>query len=86
MNIQKISLRTSNGIPESLSNLWFRNECDISQIEDAIYDSTDAKELVDKINCLKLLRKFTFDREIETKIRLKSIDAHGNISFLEVYK
>lgn len=86
MNIQKIRLRTGRGIPESISNLWYGNDCDISQLEDTIDDSLSANELTLRINRLQLLRKFTLDRETDTKIRLKSVDNLGNISFLELYK
>ncbi|HUM41523.1 MAG TPA: hypothetical protein PKI14_01075 [Fervidobacterium sp.] len=86
MKVQKIRLRTGRGIPESISNLWYQNECDISQFEDAVFDSKDAQELMLRINSLNLLRKFTLDRATETKIRLKSVDNLGNISFLEFYK
>jgi len=86
MKVQKIRLRTGRGIAESISNLWYQNECDISQFEDAVFDSKDAQELMLRINSLNLLRKFTLDRATETKIRLKSVDNLGNISFLEFYK
>lgn len=74
-------LKTSNGIRESLSNLWYRNECSIAEIEDAVADSTTGKELENKLNSLKLFRKFTLDRESDTMVRLKAIDSFGNISY-----
>ena len=86
MKVQKIRLRTDRGIPESISNLWYGNDCDVAQIEDAIDDSLSAQELTLRINRLQLLRNFTLDRETDTKIRLKSVDHLGNISFLELYK
>ena len=42
MKVQKIRLRTDRGIPESISNLWYGNDCDVAQIEDAIDDSLSA--------------------------------------------
>lgn len=86
MNIRKTELKTSRGILESLSNLWYGRDCDYSQIEDVIYDSENAENLTKNINSLNLLRKFKLDKETEIKIRLKSVDQLGNVSFLEFYK
>lgn len=80
------TLRTSRGQAEALQNLWYNNRCTIADIEDAVEDSKNGKELVIKINNLNLLRKFTLDRETETKVRLKSIDALGNVSYFEAEK
>lgn len=79
-------LKTSNGIAEAFSNLWFRNECSIAEIQDAVEDSRTGAELVNKINSLKLFRKFTLDRETETKVRLKAYDVFGNVSYFEATK
>ena len=80
------TLRTSRGQAEALQNLWYNNRCTIADIEDVVEDSTNGTELVSKINKLNLLRKFTLDRETETKVRLKSIDALGNVSYFEAEK
>lgn len=79
-------LKTSMGIREAISNLWYYNECSIVEIEDTVEDSTTGAELVKRINKLTLLRKFTLDRETDTKVRLKSVDKLGNISYFEVEK
>lgn len=79
-------LKTSTGIPESLSNLWYCNECSIAQIEDAVEDSNTGEELMRNLNNLNLFRKFTLDRETDTKVRLKSVDSLGNISYFEATK
>lgn len=80
------TLRTSRGQAEALQNLWYNNRCTIADIEDVVEDSRSGEELVIKINKLNLLRKFTLDRETETKVRLKSINALGNISYFEAEK
>ena len=79
-------LKNSNGIRESLSNLWYRDECSIVEIEDAVEDSNNGIELANKINSLKLFCKFILDRETDTKVRLKSIDKLGNVSYFEAEK
>ena len=79
-------LRTSNGIRESLSNLWFRDECSIAEIEDVVEDSKNGMELANGLNSLNLFRKFTLDRETDTKVRLKSVDRLGNVSYFEATK
>jgi len=80
----KISLTTADGIPESLSNLWFRDECDIAAFTDAVEGSQTGKEMERSLGRLKLLRKFRLDRETGGKIRLKSTDRMGNTSYLTV--
>ena len=79
-------LKTSDGIREAISNLWYRNEGSIAEIEDAVEDSTSGMELVKKLNNLKLYRKFTLDRETDIKVRLKTVDAFGNVSYFEATK
>lgn len=79
-------LKTSNGIREALSNLWYRNECSIAHIEDAVEDSRIGAELASRLNNLNLLRKFTLDRETDRMVRLKSVDRLGNISYFEATK
>ncbi len=79
-------LKTSDGIREALSNLWYQNECSIAHIEDAVADSRTGYELMTKLNSLNLFRKFTLDRETDTKVRLKSVDCFGNVSYFEATK
>lgn len=79
-------LKTSNGIRESMSNLWFRDECSIVEIEDVVEDSTNGIELMNGLNSLNLFRKFTLDRETDKKVRLKSVDRLGNVSYFEAIK
>lgn len=77
-------LRTDRGIPEALSNLCYK--CSIVDIEDAVTDSETGTELLNKLNRLDLLRRFTLDRETDTIVRLKAIDGFGNVSYFEVTK
>lgn len=86
MTYTKISLYTSNGIPEALSNLWYGSESSVTEITDAVEDAKEAKDLLRRLGRLKLLRKFQIDRETPTKVRLKSTDWLGNISYLEIRK
>lgn len=79
-------LKNSNGIRESLSNLWYRNECSIAEIEDVVADSINGAELVNRLNSLKLFRKFSLDRETDARVRLKSVDSLGNVSYFEATK
>lgn len=79
-------LKTSRGIHESLSNLWYKRECSIAKIEDAVADSKCGADLVRNLNKLNLLRKFTLDRETDEKVRLKAVDGFGNVSYFEATK
>lgn len=79
-------LKTSNGIREALSNLWYDNECSIAHIEDAVEESKTGEELKNRLNGLKLFCKFTLDKETDTRVRLKSVDRFGNVSYFEATK
>lgn len=80
------TLKTSNGIREAMCNLWYSNDCSIVEIEDIVEDSTNGTELMNGLNSLNLFRKFTLDRETDKKVRLKCIDAFGNVSYFEALK
>ena len=86
MTYTKISLYTSNGIPEALSNLWYRTESSVVEIQDAVEDAQNGKNLLRRLGGMKLLRRFTLDRENEQRVRLKSTDGFGNVSYLEIRK
>ena len=81
----KISLTTSAGVPEALSNLCYRPTT-VEDIKDTIEDSTTAREIVYNLSKLNILRRFIPDRETDTYIRLKGIDSLGNISYLRINK
>ena len=83
---RKISLQTSRGQEEALSNLWYGNSCDIASFRDAVEDSRTGAEMVRNLGRLDLLRKFRLDRETDTRIRLKSTDTLGNVSYLIITK
>ena len=79
-------LKTSSGMHEALSNLWYGNECSIVEIQDAVESSSCGMELVNELNKLKLLRKFILDKENATKVRIKMFDCFGNVSYFEAEK
>lgn len=86
MTYKKINLYLSNGIPEALSNLWFRNESSVVELRDAVEDAKNGRDLLNRIRRMKLLRTFTLDRENENRVRLKGMDCWGNISYLEIIR
>ena len=86
MTYKNIVLFTANGIPEALSNLWFRTDCSVVEIRDAIEDAKNGKDLLNRIQKMKLLRKFTLDRETDKRIRFKETDCWGNVSYLEIIR
>ena len=86
MTYTKINLYLDNGIPETLSNLWYGTDSSVVEIRDAIEDAKNGKDLLNRIQKMKLLRKFTLDRENEKRVRLKAIDFCGNISYLEIIR
>lgn len=86
MTYTNIRLFTANGIPEALSNLWYGTDCSVVEIQDAIEDAKNAADLLRRIQKMKLLRKVALDREAEQKVRFKTTDCWGNISYLEIRK
>lgn len=86
MTYTNIRLFTANGIPEALSNLWYGTDCSVVEIQDAIEDAENAADLLRRIQRMKLLRKVALDRETEQKVRFKTTDCWGNISYLEIRK
>ena len=63
MTYTKINLYLANGIPEALSNLWYGSDSAVVEIRDAVEDAENGKDLLNRIQKMKLLRKFTLDRE-----------------------
>ena len=86
MTYTNIRLFTANGIPEALNNLWYGTDCSVVEIQDAIEDAKNAADLLRRIQKMKLLRKVALDRETEQKVRFKTTDCWGNISYLEIRK
>ena len=82
----KINLYLANGIPEALSNLWYGSDSTVVEIRDAVEDAKNGKDLLNRIQKMKLLRKFTIDRENEKRIRFKGTDCWGNVSYLEIIR
>lgn len=69
----------------AMSNLYYGNKCSVVQILDAVEDSKTAEELVDRLNGLDLLEKFTIDRTTDKYVRLKSWDRFGALHYFKVY-
>lgn len=49
-------------------------------------DAKNGKDLLNRIQKMKLLRKFTLDRENDKRIRFKGTDCWGNVSYLEIIR
>ena len=86
MTYTKINLYLANGIPEALSNLWYGRDSAVVEIRDAVEDAKNGKDLLNRIQKMKLLRKFTLDRENESRIRFKGTNCWGNVSYLEIIR
>ena len=57
MTYTKINLYLANGIPEALSNLWYGSDSAVVEIRDAVEDAKNGKDLLNRIQKMKLLRK-----------------------------
>jgi len=66
MTYTKINLYLANGIPEALSNLWYGSDSAVVEIRDAVEDAKNGKDLLNRIQKMKLLQKFTLDRETKS--------------------
>ena len=80
MTYTKINLYLANGIPEALSNLWYGSDSAVVEIRDAVEDAKNGKDLLNRIQKMKLFRKFTLDRENDKRIRFKGTDCWGNVT------
>ena len=56
MTYTKINLYLANGIPEALSNLWYGSDSSVVEIRDAVEDAKNGKDLLNRIQKMKLLR------------------------------
>ena len=83
---RKPSLTSARGEREAISNLIFSWGTTVDDLYDAIEDSHSVKSLVENINKIKMVRKFIFDRETTTYVRLKNVDPLGNIKYLTIKK
>ena len=79
-------LMTVHGVGESLSVLYNNDNCNVITILDTIEDASSSSELVTKLNSLKLLNKFTLDRENSEYVRLVTTDYLGNRHYLKAQK
>ena len=75
-------LITIHGVRENLSTLYNNDNCNVITIYDTVEDSNTSEELVSNLNRLKLLHKFTIDREKPEYVRLVTTDYLGNRHYL----
>lgn len=83
--MKNVQYFTPNGVPLSLKNLFYRNDCSVVAIRDVVEDASTPEELRNGLNKLNLFEKFEFDRLTDTYVRLKSKDCFGNVHFLKAY-
>lgn len=76
-------LLTRDNVPCALSNLYYGNNCSVMAICDVVEDSETAEDLMNGLNKLNLLKKFSIDRVTKSYVRLKSIDRLGNVHYFK---
>ncbi len=79
-------LMTADGINENLTSLYFKDNCSVIKILDAVEESNTSEELAANLNKLKLFSKFTPDRETAEYARVLTVDAFGNRHYLKAEK
>lgn len=62
------------------------SDSSVVEIRDAVEDAKNGKDLLNRIQKMKLLRKFTLDRETDKRIRFKGTDCWDNVSYLEIIR
>ena len=77
---------TLHGVAETLSSLYNKDNCNVITILDTIEESDTSEKLVANLNKLKLLHKFTLDRETPDYVRLVTTDYLGNRHYLKAIK
>lgn len=60
------------------SNLWYGSDSAVVEIRDAVEDAKNGKDLLNRIQKMKLLRKFTLDRRTKST-SAKGTDCWGNV-------
>lgn len=88
LDIEKMSLVTSSGIPEALGNLltglaW---DPDIDDLMTVVDEAESASDLFDDFSMMHLLRKPTRFTENDRQIRIAFVDVFGNRSYLKISK
>lgn len=88
LDIEKMSLVTSSGIPEALGNLltglaW---DPDIDDLMTEVDEAESASDLFDDFSMMHLLRKPTRFTENDRQIRIAFVDVFGNHSYLKISK
>ena len=76
----------ADGKPESLTDLYHGDNCNVFKIMDAVEDSTTGAELVKRLNALTLFSKFTLERETNEYVRLVTIDCFGKKHYFKAEK
>ena len=79
-------IMNANGIPESLSIMFHRENCSVIAIQDATEDSVTGSDLVANLNRLRLFSRFQLDRETNEYARLITTDCWGNTHYFRAWK
>ena len=79
-------LFTSDGTTESLSTMFYKDNCSVVAIQDAVEESSTGADLAGRLNALKLFSKFQIDRETPEYVRLITVDCWGNTHYLKAWK
>ncbi|MBQ7594180.1 MAG: hypothetical protein IJU48_07490 [Synergistaceae bacterium] len=75
-----------NGVPESLTIMFHKDNCSVIAIQDATEESLTGAELVANLNQLRLFSKFRLDRETSEYARLVTTDCFGDIHYFKAWK
>ena len=84
--MKKPELFTRDGTLESLSTMFYKDNCSVVDIQDAVEESSSGSDLAGRLNALKLFNKFQIDRETPEYVRLITVDCWGNTHYLKAWK
>ena len=75
-----------NGMPESLSIMFHKDNCSVIAIQDATEESVTGADLAEKLNKLRLIGRFYLDRETAEYARLIMTDPFGRTHYFRAWK
>ncbi|MBQ7577545.1 MAG: hypothetical protein IJT21_04655 [Synergistaceae bacterium] len=79
-------LLTADGANENIASLYYKDNCSVIKIVNAVEESSTGEELSANLNKLKLFSKFYPDRETADYARVVMTDPFGNKHYLKAEK
>ena len=86
LRMKNPEIMDANGVAESLSIMFHKDNCSVIAIQDATEDSVTGADLVANLNRLRLFSRFQLDRETPEYARLITTDSWGKTHYFRAWK